>query len=232
MKFILICATGRSGSTTMQRIINSMPNSNICGENFGAINDLLKFYNNIKKGCETNIPGGYTPFSYDECIEKNIKPCWYNSFDFNEIKLKLQELIISIFMPHNDKNIDISKTSIIGFKELRWDLNLLHTFIELFPNTKVIIHIRNNIEEQSKSGWWKDDENALKILKKENKKYINFYKKNKSNKSDKNKNKNFCYLSTFENMFLEDKIIELFTFLEEEINLIEYKNIINTNIKD
>jgi hypothetical protein len=44
MKFILICATGRSGSTTIQRIVNSLPNSNICGENFGAVNDLLKFY--------------------------------------------------------------------------------------------------------------------------------------------------------------------------------------------
>jgi len=230
MKFILICATGRSGSTTMQRIVNSIPNANICGENFGAINDLLKFYNNIKKSCENNIPGGYTPFSFDECIEKNVKPCWYNSFNFIEMKTKLQELIISMFMPNNDTNIDISKTSIIGFKELRWDLNLLHTFIELFPNTKVLIHIRMNIEEQSKSGWWKDDESALKILKKENKKYINFYNKNK--KKYININKNFFYLSTFENMFLEDKIIELFAFLEEQINLIEYQNIINNNIKD
>ena len=221
MKFILICATGRSGSTTMQRIVHSLPNSNICGENFGAINDLLKFYNNIKKSCENNIPGGYTPISYDECIEQNIKPCWYNSFNFNEIKIKLQELIIAMFMP---KNSNIKETLVIGFKELRWDMSLLHIFIELFPNTKVLIHIRMNIEKQSKSGWWKDDESSLKILKKENKKYINFY--------NNNKNKKFCYLSTFENMFLEDKIIELFIFLEENINLSEYYSIINNNIKD
>ena len=43
-KIVLICATGRSGSTTMQRIINIIPNSNICGENFGAVNSLLEFY--------------------------------------------------------------------------------------------------------------------------------------------------------------------------------------------
>ena len=47
-KIVLICATGRSGSTTMQRIINTIPNSNICGENFGAINSLLEFYRRIK----------------------------------------------------------------------------------------------------------------------------------------------------------------------------------------
>lgn len=44
-KIVLICATGRSGSTTMQRIINTIPGSNICGENYGAINSLLDFYN-------------------------------------------------------------------------------------------------------------------------------------------------------------------------------------------
>jgi hypothetical protein len=228
MKFILICATGRSGSTTMQRIVHSLPNSNICGENFGAVNDLLKFYNNIKKSCENNIPGGYTPISYIDCIEQNIKPCWYNCFNFDEIKTKLQELIIALFMPNNS---NIIKTSaVIGFKELRWDLNLLDTFIELFPNTKVLIHIRMNIEEQSKSGWWKDDESALKILKNQNKKYINFYNKNKNRTN--NINKKIFYLSTFENMFLEDKIIELFTFLEENVNLEEYYSIINNNIKD
>ena len=32
IKFILICATGRSGSTTLQRIINSIPDANITGE--------------------------------------------------------------------------------------------------------------------------------------------------------------------------------------------------------
>ena len=47
-KIVLICATGRSGSTTLQRIINTIPNSNICGENFGAINSLLEFYRRIK----------------------------------------------------------------------------------------------------------------------------------------------------------------------------------------
>ena len=47
-KIVLICATGRSGSTTMQRILNTIPNSNICGENAGAINSLLEFYRRIK----------------------------------------------------------------------------------------------------------------------------------------------------------------------------------------
>ena len=32
MKFIIIASTGKSGSTLLQRIINTIPNSNITGE--------------------------------------------------------------------------------------------------------------------------------------------------------------------------------------------------------
>ena len=45
-KVVIICATGRSGSTTMLRLLNTIPNSNICGENNGAIINLLEFYKN------------------------------------------------------------------------------------------------------------------------------------------------------------------------------------------
>ena len=47
-KIVLLCCVGRSGSTTLQRIINTIPNSNICGENYAAILDLLRFYKNIQ----------------------------------------------------------------------------------------------------------------------------------------------------------------------------------------
>ncbi len=73
-KVILICATGRSGSTSMQRIINTIPNSNICGENFGAINSLLEFYRRIKHTSFTRIPGRLNPNTYEETISKKIKP--------------------------------------------------------------------------------------------------------------------------------------------------------------
>ena len=71
-KIVLICATGRSGSTTLQRIINTIPNSNICGENFGAINSLLEFYRRIKKSSVEYIPGHFNPAKYSEIIEKNV----------------------------------------------------------------------------------------------------------------------------------------------------------------
>ena len=72
-KIVLICATGRSGSTTLQRIINTIPNSNICGENYGAINSLLDFYVKLHASSSDYIPGHYTPATYEDIISKNVK---------------------------------------------------------------------------------------------------------------------------------------------------------------
>ena len=68
-KIVLICATGRSGSTTMQRILNTIPNSNICGENFAAINSLLEFYRRLKHALVNLIPGNINPTNYENLIE-------------------------------------------------------------------------------------------------------------------------------------------------------------------
>ena len=64
-KIVLLCCTGRSGSTTLQRIMNSIPNSNICGENYGAINSLLLFYKKLKQTTFLQVHGQKKPISYE-----------------------------------------------------------------------------------------------------------------------------------------------------------------------
>lgn len=49
MKFILIVAIGRSASITLQRIIHTIPDSNICGENENLLTGLLETYVKFKK---------------------------------------------------------------------------------------------------------------------------------------------------------------------------------------
>lgn len=82
---VLICATGRSGSTTMQRLINTIPNSNICGENYGAINSLLEFYRRLKITTTNYVPGHLRPANFDDIVSKNIKPAWYNSYNYSNM---------------------------------------------------------------------------------------------------------------------------------------------------
>jgi hypothetical protein len=219
-KIVLICATGRSGSTTMQRIINTIPNSNICGENFGAINSLLEFYRRIKNSTINNIPGHYNPASYEEIVKQNIKPSWYNSYRYPQIIQLIQMTIINMF-----KNKE--STNIWGFKEIRYDsgnINYIKDFKELFPQTKVIIHIRENIQAQSNSGWFKKDKNANLFLNKTTKELIDFAIKNKE----------WCFISSFERMFDKNNLKNLFNFIEcgEKYNEEAVENVLKNNIKD
>jgi hypothetical protein len=219
-KIVLICATGRSGSTTMQRIINSVPNSNICGENFGAINSLLEFYKRIKTTTFDYVPGHLRPASYEDIISKDVKPSWYNSYNFQQTVSMIKMLIASLF-----KNT--SATNMWGFKEIRYDngdIKYLREFKELFPQTKVIIQIRGNIAAQSQSSWLKKDKNAVQYLNALNNEFYNFY----------NQNKEWCYFTTFEKMFDMENIKKIFEFIDcsQYYDQSKIKQILDNNIKD
>jgi hypothetical protein len=219
-KIVLICATGRSGSTSLQRILNTIPNSNICGENSGAINSLLEFYRRIKFSSTNYIPGHFNPASYEDIISKNVKPAWYNSYNFNQITHLIRMTIINMFKKND-------ATNTWGFKEIRYDsgnINYIKDFKELFPQTKVIIQVRENLTAQSKSGWHKDDINAIPFLKKTTMQLIEFAKQNKD----------WCYLTSFERMFNKNNIQNIFHFIgcREKYEEAKITEILNNNIKD
>ena len=219
-KIVLICATGRSGSTTLQRIVNIIPNSNICGENFGAVNSLLEFYKRIKTTTFEYVPGHLKPASYEDIISKNVKPSWYNSYNFQQTVSMIKMLIASLF-----KNSET--TNVWGFKEIRYDngnINYIKEFKELFPQTKVIIQVRANIQAQSQSSWLKKDKNAIQYLNKLNNEMYHFY----------NQNQSWCYFTTFEKMFNKENIKKIFEFIEcqEYYDENKIKQILENNIKD
>jgi hypothetical protein len=219
-KIVLICATGRSGSTTVQRLLNTIPNANICGENGGAINSLLDFYKKIKLATANNVPGGITPFSYNYIVKKNIKPSWYNSYNFGKIKQMVRIMIMDIFKLN-------PTTNIWGFKEIRYDnnnINYIYLFKELFPQTKIIIQIRENIKAQSGSGWFQKDKSALAFLYKTNQELYNFYQANRE----------YCFFTTFEKMFDRANLKHMFAFIgcQKHYNEEKITEILNNNIKD
>ena len=219
-KVVLICATGRSGSTTLQRIINTVPNSNICGENFGAINSLLEFYRRLKYATFTYVPGQLKPASYEELLSKNVKPSWYNSYNYKEMVEMIRNMIRNMF-----KN-EVT-TNVWGFKEIRYDngnISFIKEFKELFPQTKVIIQLRENIQAQSKSSWHRNDKNAIGYLTKMNRELIKFYRQNSS----------FCYLTSFERMFDKKNLKNIFQFIEcgEHFDETKVDAILKNNIKD
>lgn len=217
LKFILICATGRSGSTTLQRIINTVPNSNINGENYGSIADLLQSYEHLKMTIQ-KLPKSeiYEKLTPELCEQENIKPCWYNSFDMNKIKENYKSLIIDLLRGSDDNLV-------IGFKEITYHnkLHLIDTFKELFPNTKAICHYKEDVHSQtnssSKNNWW--TENDKEFLTEYNQQLIEF-----ANSRD------FTHEFTFEKLFDVTEVEKLFNFLEEDLNIEKYQMIINNNL--
>ena len=119
------------------------------------------------------------------------------------------------------------ETKIWGFKEIRYDsgnINYIKDFKELFPQTKVIIQIRENITAQSNSGWFKNDKNALSYLKKCTKELVDFGLANRE----------WCYLTSFERMFDRNNLRNIFSFIGCGENYDENKitEVLNNNIKD
>jgi len=221
MKFIIIASTGKSGSTLLQRIINTIPNSNITGEKDAAIINILKSYKSLKlcfrvhlKNSNYIIKNNKKIFkNYDYLIENNIKPCWYNSFDLNDVRKKIRELIISIL--DNKKN-----NRILGYKEIRFidQIEIIDEFIELFPNTKVICHIRKDVKKQSKISWWNKTKDAEKKLNNYNNQYIKYAKSR-------------CfYISYFEDILTFNKVKNIFEYIGENINETDYKKVIEKRL--
>jgi len=117
--------------------------------------------------------------------------------------------------------------NIWGFKEIRYDMgniNYIIDFKELFPQTKVIVQVRKDLVTQSKSAWFKEDKNSINYLTKYTKELINFAIENKE----------WCYLITFEQMFVINRLKNLFQFLDCEQFFDENKitEVLNNNIKD
>lgn len=218
-KVVLLCCTGRSGSTTLQRILNTIENSNICGENYGAINSLLLYYKKLKQTTFIQVPGRKNPVSYQDLVDYGVKPAWYNSYNLDELQRQIKEMIISMFK----KSIE---TNVWGFKEIRYENNnieLIQEFKELFPQTRVIIQIREDVNKQSQSSWFKKDPNAKKYLIKTNNEFYKFYEKHKD----------YCYFTSFEKMFDMKNMENIFEFIDckKDFNRGKIKDILSNELK-
>lgn len=198
-QFVLVCAPGRSGSTAIQSILNTIPGYDIRGECCGAIIHLLLFYKQIKNATYNQVPGRTNPFSYEDCMKREIKPCFYNTYKIDQVIEQIQNLIWIMYE---------QDTQVIGFKDIIYNdgrINLLNEFIELFPFTKVIIHTRENVDAQSQSGWWKHRCDAKEFLIKYNNDLYEYH----------NNHPEFTTLTKFESMFDDEHISHIFSFLRK-----------------
>lgn len=185
--YIIVCTYGRSGSTLLQGLLNSLDNIVISGENNNFPYHLYLSYNKIKKT--------QRHFKNPE-LDSPTNP-WYRSsyIDLDSVKKDMHAIIRNVLSSGlSAKEVE---TSTIGFKEIRFirihDMEqYLEFLLDVLPNCGIIFNHRDTANTL-KSGWWKSHDNKDEI-----RKLINTFKK-KSKVFHKN-NLNNTFLINYEDI--------------------------------
>ena len=172
MKRVIILSQARSGSTLAQRVLNTVPNSYIAGENKNFWYHIFKAYKSWEyiPTWETKLAEskGEKPFSYDTKTDA-YKPCWFNeNWDGNFYEMTESFRRMFDVMHWSVKINGMANNRIQGFKEIRFPLEqkefneYLDWWRMLFPDIYFIFTVRD-INEVVKSGWHKEtDRKELK----------------------------------------------------------------------
>lgn len=144
-KHVFIVTYGRSGSTVLQRLLQSMDGYFIRGENN---NTLYALYLAYRRAYEARYSHGK--------IEHHATDPWYgaNAIEPNSFARKLAKLFKDeILQPPEDARV-------VGFKEIRFHeagVELFGPFLDFiaenFENSKFIFNMRR-WQDVAKSSWW------------------------------------------------------------------------------
>jgi hypothetical protein len=146
--FLFVVTYGRSGSTLLQGILNSIPQYAISGENNNALYYMFKAHAQLQSGKKQ---WGRQPTDPSDS--------WYG-ID-NVIDKEFGRRCANVFLDTCLRPPD--GTRCIGFKEIRYARDFipdedfvpyLNFLCEFFPGAGFVFNIRRP-EDVAKSGWWK-----------------------------------------------------------------------------
>jgi hypothetical protein len=153
LRYLFVVTYGRSGSTLLNGVLNSIPGYLIRGENRLVISELHQWHRAIDRQMA----------SFGEKKRSGPRSSWYGLHSYpREIALdRMRALVLDTLLRPGPR------ARVVGFKEIRWpadDLDSLVEFItELFPDSKFLFNTRN-AADVAKSEWWRDAPNALEII--------------------------------------------------------------------
>lgn len=141
MDIIISSATHRSGSTLLQRIFNVRKKTLIWGEqdglltNFYNIHRKLKHYSeNLEQQRLNYFNNNENPNHWIACMNPEME--FVNKAVINSIKVLFDSLYEQYRAEHD----------IIGFKEVRYGENELTLFRNCYPDTEIVLLVRNPID--------------------------------------------------------------------------------------
>ncbi|SDR83144.1 sulfotransferase family protein [Microlunatus soli] len=141
--YLFVVAYGRSGSTLLQGILNSIPGYDIHGENRDALHHLYLFHSTLDAQRQRNTRD----------YELTPTSSWYgiDRYDHARAMDDLRATVIDRMLrpaPH---------TRVVGFKEIRWwhkDWeSYLDFLLNLFPGARFVFNTRSH-EAVARSKWW------------------------------------------------------------------------------
>jgi hypothetical protein len=147
---VFIVTYGRSGSTLLLGVLNSLPGYLIRGENRDALYHLYMFHSVCAADRAKQRTGSHPDDTRNPFFG-------IRNFPGNKSIAGIRRLVTeTLLRPQAD-------TRVTGFKEIRWyqpDLPEYVAFLQrVFPGARFIVNTRNHAEV-AKSKWWADHEDA------------------------------------------------------------------------
>eukprot|EP00591_Stephanopyxis_turris_P001547 CAMPEP_0195510866 /NCGR_PEP_ID=MMETSP0794_2-20130614/3384_1 /TAXON_ID=515487 /ORGANISM="Stephanopyxis turris, Strain CCMP 815" /LENGTH=395 /DNA_ID=CAMNT_0040638373 /DNA_START=132 /DNA_END=1316 /DNA_ORIENTATION=+ len=163
-RFLVLIATGRSGSTSLMNMLDFLPGVRMGGENnntLHALNTLMETFN----------------LEHENWQDRS--GAWkHGALSRASLSCAAQSFIEAITPPPKGReDIDDSST-IIGWKTIRFfddwenDVDAAKFLMETFPCARVVINLRANTDEQSKSAWYETTDDAKQMLDDLNKRHF------------------------------------------------------------
>jgi hypothetical protein len=149
-EFVFVVTYGRSGSTLLMGLLNSIPGYLVRGENWDALHHLFAFHRTLAEGSRKWDPAR---------LRRPTHP-FFGASDFPEQRsiARTRDLVVdTVLRPEAD-------TRVTGFKEIRWYRDDVEEYVawlrEVFPGARFVVNTRDH-DEVRRSGWWaKHPENA------------------------------------------------------------------------
>jgi len=143
-EFILLVTYGRSGSTLVMGVLNSIPGYKIVGENKMAYLSLMEFYNKMKDASDSS-----KTFAENFNSGQDTTNPWWNDFSISFLMKHIYNLMVNLIDPEG-------KARVVGFKEIRYsavpDLSQYLDWFYYITGCKFIFLTRN-INDVCKSKW-------------------------------------------------------------------------------